>query len=172
VALLDLRLRSGYLFLALMFGHVILISAQVNSRQGVPVLESVTFGVFSEVQRGTSNGLSVFQRIWNGYVGLRGAHAENEQLKASADKLAADKAALQQQLAEAKSAPAAAAAAQSETEAKLATALRSYSALQGENDALKSAQEKAAADGDYLMQVKSRLPGLKKLDGVPIIRDE
>ena len=82
MALLDLRLRSGYLFLALMFGHVILISAQVNSRQGVPVLESVTFGVFSEVQRGTSNGLSVFQRIWNGYVGLRGAHAENEQLKA------------------------------------------------------------------------------------------
>lgn len=81
MALLDLRLRSGYLFLALMFGHVILISAQVNSRQGVPVLESVTFGVFSEVQRGTSNGLSVFQRVWNGYVGLRGAYRENEQLK-------------------------------------------------------------------------------------------
>ena len=81
MALLDLRLRSGYLFLALMFGHVILISAQVNSRQGVPVLEAVTFGVFSEVQRGTSSGLSVFQRIWNGYVGLRGAHQENQQLR-------------------------------------------------------------------------------------------
>lgn len=81
MALLDLRLRSGYLFLALMFGHVILISAQVNSRQGVPVLESVTFGVFSEVQRGTSSGLSIFQRIWDGYIGLRGAHRENQQLK-------------------------------------------------------------------------------------------
>ncbi len=82
MSLLDLRLRSGYLFLALMFGHVILISAQVNSRRGVPVLESVTFGVFSEVQRGTSSGVSVFRRIWNGYFGLRGAHLENERLKA------------------------------------------------------------------------------------------
>jgi len=65
-----------------MFGHVILISAQVNSRQGVPVLESVTFGLFSEVQRGTSSGVSVFRRIWNGYLGLRGAHIENQQLRA------------------------------------------------------------------------------------------
>lgn len=82
MSLLDLRLRSGYLFLVLMFGHVILISAQVNSRQGVPVLESVTVGVFSEVQRGTSSGVSVFRRIWNGYLALRGAHLENQQLKA------------------------------------------------------------------------------------------
>ncbi|MGE3512973.1 MAG: rod shape-determining protein MreC [Vicinamibacterales bacterium] len=81
MALVDLRLRSGYLFLALMFGHVILISAQVNSRHGVPVLESVTFGVFSEVQRGTASGISGFQRVWNGYVDLRRAHAENEVLK-------------------------------------------------------------------------------------------
>lgn len=81
MALLDLRLRSGYLFLVLMFGHIILISAQVNSRAGVPVLESVTFGAISEVQRGTTSGVSVFRRIWNGYVGLRGAYAENEQLK-------------------------------------------------------------------------------------------
>ena len=81
MALLELRLRSGYLFLALMFAHVILISAQVNSRRGVPMLESVTFGVFSEVQRGTSRGVSVFQQVWNGYVGLRGARAENQSLK-------------------------------------------------------------------------------------------
>ena len=32
MALLDIRRRSGYLFLAVMIGHVILISAQVNSR--------------------------------------------------------------------------------------------------------------------------------------------
>lgn len=81
MALVDLRLRSGYLFLALMFAHVILISAQVNSRQGVPVLESVTFGVFSEVQRGTASGITGFQRIWNGYIGLRQVHSENAQLK-------------------------------------------------------------------------------------------
>jgi rod shape-determining protein MreC len=94
VAILDLRLRSGYLFLALMFAHVILISAQVNSRRGVPMLESVTFGVFSEVQRGTSSGLSIFQRTWNGYIGLRGARTESESLKRQ---LAAANVELQQQ---------------------------------------------------------------------------
>ena len=31
MALLDIRQRAGYLFLAVMLGHVILISAQVNS---------------------------------------------------------------------------------------------------------------------------------------------
>ena len=54
--LLDIRQRSGYLFLAVMLGHILLISAQVNSKSGVPILEAVTFGVFSEVQRGLSGG--------------------------------------------------------------------------------------------------------------------
>lgn len=94
MALVDLRLRSGYLFLALMLGHIILIAAQVNSQQGVPVLESVTFGVFSEVQRGTASGITGFQRLWNGYVWLRGVQAENEQLK---QQLAATLVELQQQ---------------------------------------------------------------------------
>lgn len=94
MAFVDLRLRSGYLFLALMFGHIILISAQVNSQQGVPVLESVTFGVFSEVQRGTASGITGFQRLWSGYVWLWGVRAENEQLK---QQLAASMVELQQQ---------------------------------------------------------------------------
>ena len=33
-----------------MLGHILLISAQVNSRSGVPVLEAVTFGVFAYAQ--------------------------------------------------------------------------------------------------------------------------
>ena len=56
MAVLDLRQRTGYLFLAVVLGHILLISAQVNSRTGVPVLEAVTFGIFSEVQRTISNG--------------------------------------------------------------------------------------------------------------------
>ena len=51
MALLDIRQRTGYLFLAVMLGHVILISAQVNTRRGVPLLQVVTFGLFAEVQR-------------------------------------------------------------------------------------------------------------------------
>jgi rod shape-determining protein MreC len=85
LALLDIRQHAGYLFLAFMLGHVVLISAQVNSSSGVPLLEAATFGVFSEVQRGTSGGISVFRRIWNGYLGLREVRSENELLRRDLD---------------------------------------------------------------------------------------
>jgi len=81
VPAVDIRQRSGYLFLAVVLGHVLLISAQVNSRTGVPVLESVTFGIFSEVQRTLSGGVSSVRKVWGGYVGLRNLKAENEELK-------------------------------------------------------------------------------------------
>jgi rod shape-determining protein MreC len=81
VALLEIRQRSGYLFLAVMLGQVLLISAQVNSQKGVPVLEAVTFGIFSEVQRAMSSGVSGIRRSWGGYVGLRHLKAENDALK-------------------------------------------------------------------------------------------
>jgi rod shape-determining protein MreC len=81
MALLDIRQRAGYLFLAVVLGQVILISAQVNGRSGVPVLQAVTFGVFAEIQRGTSAVVSGFRRVWGGYIGLRGLRAENEVLK-------------------------------------------------------------------------------------------
>ena len=81
MALLDIRTRSGYLFLAVMLFHVILISAQVNSRNGVPVLETVTFGVFAEAQRGLSTGILGVRRIWGKYVWLRGVQAENAELR-------------------------------------------------------------------------------------------
>jgi len=81
MALLDIRRRSGYLFLAVMLFHVILISAQVNSRSGVPVLEAVTFGVFAQVQRGLSTGILSVRRVWGKYVWLRGVQAENAELR-------------------------------------------------------------------------------------------
>ena len=81
MALLDIRQRAGYLFLAVTLAQVILISAQVQSRRGVPVLEEATFGVFAEVQRGSSGVAGWLRGIWGGYVGLRGVREENEQLK-------------------------------------------------------------------------------------------
>jgi rod shape-determining protein MreC len=77
----DIHQRSGYLFIGVLLAHVLLISAQVNSKSGVPVLESVTFGIFSEVQRGLSGGVSGIRGVWGGYVGLRHARSENEELK-------------------------------------------------------------------------------------------
>ena len=81
MALLDVRLRAGYLFLAVVIAHIVLISAQVNARTGVPILETVTFGAFAEVQRATSLVLNGFRGAWTGYIALRHVRAENEALR-------------------------------------------------------------------------------------------
>lgn len=94
MALVEFRQRSGYLFLAVMLAHVLLISAQVNSRSGVPVLEAATFGVFSEIQRTASTGLSSVRHLWSGYIGLRQVKRENDDLKR---RLATAEIALQEQ---------------------------------------------------------------------------
>jgi rod shape-determining protein MreC len=77
----DLRQRAGYLFLAVAVGHIILISAQVNSTSGVPLLQALVFGAFAEVQRGTAGVVRGVRGAWDGYVGLQNVHAENEVLK-------------------------------------------------------------------------------------------
>jgi rod shape-determining protein MreC len=69
------------LFLGVVLGHILLISAQVNSRSGVPVLEFVTFGIFSEVQRVIASGFGGVRNVWGGYVGLRHLKTENDALK-------------------------------------------------------------------------------------------
>jgi rod shape-determining protein MreC len=95
VPLLDIRQRAGYLFLGVMLGHIVLISAQLPSRRpGVPVLQEITFGVFAEVQRGASAIVSTFRGMWSGYIGLRDVRAENESLK---QQLLAAQLALQEQ---------------------------------------------------------------------------
>lgn len=94
MALTDIRQRSGFLFLGVILGHILLISAQVNSRKGVPVLETVTFGIFSEVQRALSGGVSGVRHAWGGYVGLRNLRTENDALR---QQLAAAQVAMQEQ---------------------------------------------------------------------------
>ncbi len=81
MALLDIRQRTGYLFAAVTLGHIILISAQVNTRRGVPVLEAVTFGVFAEVQRGASGLVGGLRDGWQHYFALQQVRGENERLK-------------------------------------------------------------------------------------------
>ncbi len=62
-------------------GHIFLISVQVQSKSGVPVLEAATFGVFAHVQSGASAVIHGVRNFWGNYVGLRGARAENETLR-------------------------------------------------------------------------------------------
>lgn len=77
----DFRQRTAVLFIAVVLGHILLISAQVSSQSGVPLLEMVTFGAFSEVQRGAAGLTGGLRDGWSGYIDLRGVRAENERLK-------------------------------------------------------------------------------------------
>jgi rod shape-determining protein MreC len=81
MALLDIRQRIGYLFMAVTIAHIILISAQVNTRRGVPMLEAVTFGLFAEVQRGAASVIASVQNGWEGYFALQRVREENERLR-------------------------------------------------------------------------------------------
>jgi rod shape-determining protein MreC len=80
MAVLDLRQRTGWLLLAVIVGHIVLISAQVNTRTGIPVLESVIFGTFAEVQRATTSAVSGVQEGWENYFALQQIRRENERL--------------------------------------------------------------------------------------------
>jgi rod shape-determining protein MreC len=79
--MLDIRRRTGYLFLAVTLGHVILISAQVQTKSGGRVLESVLFSAFSQLQRATGSMTGAVGNLWNNYFVLRGIRQENESLR-------------------------------------------------------------------------------------------
>jgi rod shape-determining protein MreC len=79
--MLDIRQRTGYLFLAVTLGHVILISAQVQSKSGVRVLDSVALGAFARVQQTTASLVYGIRDAWGNYVNLRGVRAENATLR-------------------------------------------------------------------------------------------
>jgi rod shape-determining protein MreC len=81
MALLDIRQRTGWLFMAVVVGHILLISTQVATRRGVPVLEALTFGVFAEVQRTTTSGLGSVRDVWQNYFALQQTRQENQQLR-------------------------------------------------------------------------------------------
>ena len=69
------------MLLAVVLGHVVVISVQVNTASGVRVFEAVTFGLFSELQRGVARAVGGVSRFWDGYVGLLSVQAENEALR-------------------------------------------------------------------------------------------
>jgi rod shape-determining protein MreC len=87
MAVLDIRQRTGYLFLAVTVAHIVLISAQVNTRRGVPLLEAVTFGVFAEVQRAATTVIGGVRQSWDDYFALQHVRSENDRLREQVDKL-------------------------------------------------------------------------------------
>lgn len=81
MALPDIRQRAGYLFVAVTLGHVVLVSAQVSSRSGVPLLETATLGLMAELQRGSAAVVGSVRGVWSGYVSRGDVQAENARLR-------------------------------------------------------------------------------------------
>jgi rod shape-determining protein MreC len=81
MALADIKQRPGIVLGVAVVLHVAIISTQVNTASGMPVLRAVTFGAFAELQRLVSGAVTGVQDIWNGYVALRGVKDENAALR-------------------------------------------------------------------------------------------
>lgn len=79
--MIDIRRRTTYFFLLVSLGHVLLISAQVQSKSGMPLLEAMAFGAFSGVQRASAGFADGVASLWGRYVAVHGVVAENERLR-------------------------------------------------------------------------------------------
>jgi rod shape-determining protein MreC len=79
--MLDIRRRTGWLFLIAVVGQVILISAQVQTSSGAKVLNAVAFGIVSQIQLGAARVFTVVRSGWDGYFWLRNTYRENQDLK-------------------------------------------------------------------------------------------
>lgn len=77
----DAIRRTRFLVIAVVVGHLVLISAQVVTKSGVSVLEGAVFGAFAELQRATSWTVGGLDGVWEGYLDLRGIRDENLQLR-------------------------------------------------------------------------------------------
>lgn len=72
---------SAVLFVLVVVAQIVLISAQVTSKSGRPVLQAVAFGLIAEVQRAGAGGLDAVGSLWSGYVDLRAVGEENSRLR-------------------------------------------------------------------------------------------
>lgn len=79
--MIDLRRRTTYFFFLAILGHVLLISAQVQSKSGTPWLTHVAFGAFAGIQRAAAWATDGAGGVWRRYAALRGVAAENTALK-------------------------------------------------------------------------------------------
>jgi rod shape-determining protein MreC len=72
---------SALLFVLVVVAQIVLISAQVTSKSGRPVLQAVAFGLVAEVQRLGAGAVDAVTAVWQGYFDLRGIRDENAQLR-------------------------------------------------------------------------------------------
>jgi len=94
MSLLGVFRRPRYLFAAIAAGHIILISAQINSNFSGSFFGTVTFGAFAEAQRGISAVVDSATGWWRNYLALQTAFDDNMRLR---QELSRTKIALQQE---------------------------------------------------------------------------
>lgn len=75
------RRRTLTLFMVLCLGHILLISAQVQSGQGRSVLHTSAFGAVAAIQHGTAALFGGVTGFWSRYFALIGVTRENEALR-------------------------------------------------------------------------------------------
>jgi rod shape-determining protein MreC len=88
--MVESRSRTAPLLVVMCLGHVLLISAQVQTRGGESLVESGAFGVFAGVQGVMAAVSGSVRSVWTGYFALRGAARENEELRRRLVELQAD----------------------------------------------------------------------------------
>jgi rod shape-determining protein MreC len=70
------------LFTAVVLAQLVLISAQVTTRTGVPMLEVAVFGAVAEIQRVATGVISGTSDRWQQYVLLQDVRGDNQRLRA------------------------------------------------------------------------------------------
>ena len=76
----DAGRRARSLLVAVVLGHVLLISAQVATPAGPSLLRTTVVAVVTEVQEASWLVAGAIHAVWNGYAALRGVREENARL--------------------------------------------------------------------------------------------
>jgi len=76
----DAGRRARSLLVAVVLGHVLLISTQVATPAGPSLLRTTVVAVVTEFQEASWRAAGALHAIWNGYAALRGVREENARL--------------------------------------------------------------------------------------------
>jgi rod shape-determining protein MreC len=76
-----IRRRTLSLLIVICLGHVLLISAQVQSKSGLPVVETLAFDIFARTQALLAGITDAGHSLWTNYFALRGAARESAALR-------------------------------------------------------------------------------------------
>ena len=76
----DAGRRTRSLLVAVVLGHVLLISAQVATPGGPSLLRTTVVAVVTEFQEASWLVAGAIHSVWDGYAALRGVREENARL--------------------------------------------------------------------------------------------